>query len=99
MFSHRGAWFFLPLFLSLVGCAMRAPLAPYDTIPQGKASVFGSRLQLIDDFNAGIGRNKVDTEWQTWASNGADVKLLPAREDALDTGGASAAPPFSTSQR
>ncbi|OGX04168.1 MAG: hypothetical protein A3G87_08985 [Omnitrophica bacterium RIFCSPLOWO2_12_FULL_50_11] len=95
MFSHRGAWFFLPLFLSLVGCAMRAPLAPYDTIPQGKASVFGSRLQLIDDFNAGIGRNKVDTEWQTWASNGADVKLLPAREDALNPWGASAALQFS----
>lgn len=88
MFLQLRSWFSLLLFLSLVGCAT-APLAPYDTIPQGKASVFASRFQLIDDFNAGVGRNKVNTKWETWTSDGAEIKVSSGREDALNRWGGS----------
>ena len=52
---------------------------------------------MIDDFNSGIGLNKVGTEWSTSASNGSVAKFFSEREDALVSWGGSIRLEFSVS--
>ena len=87
MLSRLNFWLFLPLFVSLAGCATQG--SPHSkTIVNGVKTVgYASRFQLIDDFNSGIDRTKVDTEWKTSEPDGGTIKLFSNEEDALNRGG------------
>ena len=63
----------------------------FETVPQGKSLLSSSRFQLIDDFNAGLSRTKIDSDWRTEGSLGAQAKLVNEREDAINRYGGSIA--------
>lgn len=78
--------FSILFFLSLAGCAAQQPELIFETIPPNKTTISSSRFQLIDDFNAGLTKNKVETEWAV-ASKEARVNLVAERSDAVKHGG------------
>ncbi len=78
---------FLSLFVIVAGCAVQEPVSIFTSVPAGKTAASTSRFQLIDDFNGGVGKTKLGTEWKTSESDGVKIRLLPNREDAVKYGG------------
>ena len=80
--------FSILFFLSLAGCAARQPELIFEAIPSGKTTSSSSRFQLIDDFNGGIAKTKMGTQWRF--SDGAQASLRADRSDAVKYGGSAA---------
>ncbi|MBI4358948.1 MAG: DUF3131 domain-containing protein [Candidatus Omnitrophica bacterium] len=78
---------FFSFFLSFVGCAAEAPVSVFTEIPTGKTTSSASRFELVDDFNAGLGRTRHGADWKTSETNGAKLKLFSDRDDAVKHGG------------
>jgi hypothetical protein len=78
----------LLIFLSLSGCASQEP-APsiFSQVPAGKTTNSASQFELIDDFNAGVGKTKFGSEWKTSETDGTKLKLFHDREDGIRHGG------------
>ncbi len=72
-------------FLSFAGCAVQQPQLTFETTPTGKSTTSNSRFQLIDDFNGGVGKNRLGSSWKT-VSDGK-MRLRPERGDAVKYGG------------
>ena len=76
------------LFLSLSSCAAKETAPPIFTeIPAGKTTGSASHFELIDDFNAGIGKTRLGSEWQASDLDGVKLRLFADREDAVKYGG------------
>ncbi len=78
---------FLSLFVIVAGCAAQEPVSNFTAVPTGKTTASSSRFQLIDDFNGGVGKTKLGTEWKPSESEEVKIRLFPNREDAVKYGG------------
>jgi len=87
LLSRLLIWFHLMFFVNLTGQAANETPHSNGFVNGAKTSSYASRFQLIDDFNGGIGRTKVDTEWKTAKTSSGSVKLFSEQEDALNHGG------------
>ena len=77
----------LSLFVSLTACAGRTPVTIFNTIPAGQTPSSNSRFWVIDDFNAGVKKTKLGTEWKTSSNNETKLRIFSDREDAIRAGG------------
>lgn len=73
------------LFVSLPGCAAKKPF--FSAVPQGKSTTSSTQFQLIDDFNAGVGRTRLGQDWKTPEIKEGNVALKAERGDAIKHGG------------
>ncbi len=88
MLPRLQASILLLLFVSLAGCAIKEPASIFSTIPAGKTTLSTTRFQLIDDFNAGVSKTRLGTEWEIQKDNsGTKIELLANQEDAVRHGG------------
>ena len=82
------SWFLILLFLNFSSCAdVKTAPSIFTEVPAGKTTNSASRFELIDDFNAGVGKTKFGSEWKTSETNGTKLRLFHDREDAVRYGG------------
>lgn len=75
-------------FLSLSSCsAEETTPSVYGQVPPGKTTNSTSQFELIDDFNAGVGKTKFGSEWKTLETDGAKLRFFHDREDGIRHGG------------
>lgn len=75
------------LFVIFAGCARQAPVSVFDHVPDGRTTASTSRFLVIDDFNAGVGKSRLGTEWKIREMGPEKLRLFPEREDAVKHGG------------
>jgi len=80
-------WLLLSFFVSLTACAGERPASIFSNIPVGQTTGTTSRFWTVDDFNSGVGKTKLGTEWKTFSNNGTELRIFPDREDAIKAGG------------
>ena len=72
-------------FLIWAGCAAQHSGLVFETTAMGKTTGSNSRFQLIDDFNGGVSKTRLGTQWKT--SGDAKMRIRPERSDAVKYGG------------